>query len=176
MWAISITARAGVSERWGYRGDFRRLLLTRAVPRPARKVFGSSYFAEGWGLYTEQMMREQGFFSPREELLQLDMRLFRAARIVVDTSLHCGDMDSEQGVGFMQERAGLSEPVARAEVARYCAWPTQAASYLTGSIEIERIREQYLAAGRGGLREFHDTIAASGVLPLSLAERAVIEG
>ncbi len=160
-----------------YPGHHWHLAVAAGNPRAVRKMYGTSYFAEGWGLYTEQMMREQGFFDdPRIELLQLDMRLFRAARIVVDTSLHAGDMTVEEATEFMQDRAGLSEPVAQAEVARYCAWPTQAASYLTGSLEIERIRSDYLNAERGGLKSFHDTIAASGVLPLALAERVVMHG
>ena len=82
-------------------------------------------------------------------------------------------MDAEEATAFMGEKAGLAEPVARAEVARYCAWPTQAAAYLTGSLEIERLRDRYLAEGRGELRSFHDTVATSGCLPLGLAERAV---
>lgn len=156
-----------------YPGHHWHLAVAAGNPSLVRKVFGTSYFAEGWALYTEQMMREHGFFDIRQELQQLDMRLFRAARIVVDTSLHTGDMDVDEAVAFMRERAGLTEPVARAEVARYCAWPTQAASYLTGSLEIERIRQQYLDADGNDLRGFHDAMAASGVLPLHLAERAV---
>jgi len=160
-----------------YPGHHWHLAVAAGHPSRARKVFGTAYFAEGWGLYTEQMMREQGFFAdPTVELLQLDMRLFRAARIVVDTALHGGDMDVDAAVAYMRDRAGLTEPVARAEVARYCAWPTQAPSYLTGSLEIERIRDRYLAENKGDLKSFHDTIAASGVLPLALAERAVMEG
>ena len=73
----------------------------------------------------------------------------------------------------MQTNAGLPEPVARAEVSRYCAWPTQAPSYLTGSLEIERIRAEYLAEGRGDLHAFHDALAATGCLPLALAEQAL---
>jgi uncharacterized protein (DUF885 family) len=102
------------------------------------------------------------------------MRIFRAARIIVDTALHCGDMDFDEAVTFMQTSASLSEPNARAEVIRYLAWPTQAASYLTGCLEIERIRARYLEEGRGDLRSFHDEIAATGSLPIALAERAVL--
>jgi uncharacterized protein (DUF885 family) len=147
-------------------------LFTHA--RPIRRVLSSSYFTEGWGLYAERMMHEQGFFAdPRDALCHLDARIFRAARIVVDTSLHLGDMTFDEAVAFMQTNASLSEPTAKAEVARYCAWPTQAASYLTGSLEIERMRRDYLDGGHGDLRTFHDTVAASGALPIALAERAL---
>ena len=57
-------------------------------------------------------------------------------------------MTVEQGVAFMTEKVLMSEAVARSEVRRYCAWPTQAASYLTGSLEIEALRDQ-LQARRG---------------------------
>jgi uncharacterized protein (DUF885 family) len=122
------------------------------------------------------MMRERGFFTdPAHELAHLDARLFRAVRIVVDTGLHCGDMGFDEAVTMMRDDAGLTEPVARAEVTRYCAWPTQASAYLTGSVEIERLRERWIGEQRGDLRGFHDAICGSGALPIALAERAVFD-
>lgn len=166
-----------VSVHEAYPGHHWHLVTVKLHPRPIRRVLGTPYFTEGWGLYAEKLMREQGFFTdPRHELCQLDARIFRAARIVVDTSLHTGDMSFEEAVTFMSTKASLSEPTARAEVGRYCAWPTQAASYLTGALEIDRIRERYLAADLGGLRSFNDTIAGSGMLPIALAEQAVMAG
>ena len=158
-----------------YPGHHWHLSWMHKLDRPVRKVVTTSYFTEGWALYAERLMREHGFFSdPRQELCHLDARIFRAARIVVDTSLHIGDMTFEEAVEHMRTRASLSEPTARAEVGRYCTWPTQASSYLTGALEIERIRGDYLAAGRGDVRSFNDTIAGSGALPIALAERAVM--
>jgi uncharacterized protein (DUF885 family) len=166
---------ATISVHEAYPGHHWHLTWMQANPRIIRRVLGSDYFSEGWGLYSEEMMRQQGFFAdPRHELCQVDARLFRAARIVVDTSLHLGEMTVEEAVQFMLTKASLSEPTARAEVARYCTWPTQASSYLTGALEIERIRDRWMADGRGSLREFHDAIAGSGILPIALAERAVL--
>lgn len=151
-----------------------------------RLVLGTPYFSEGWALYAERVMRERGFFTdPIQELNHLEATLFRAVRIVVDTSLHLGDMDYEEGVAFMMAKTPLPEPTARAEVGRYCWWPTQASAYLTGCLEILRIRERFLERqGLGGtdpsevdiavLRDFHDRLAGSGRLPLGLAERAVL--
>lgn len=142
--------------------------------RPLRFAFGSTYFVEGWGLYTEDLLREFGFFrTPEQELAQRDFRLFRAARIVVDTSLHLGEMSIEQATEFMATRTSLSRDTAAAEVLRYCAWPTQASSYLTGALEIARMRQRWQAEGRGTLREFHDQAAGSGRLPIGLVERAL---
>ncbi len=150
-------------------------LASRPI-RPLRAVFGSPYFVEGWGLYSEDLMRERGFFTtPEQELCQRDMRLFRAARIIVDTSLHLGDMTVEAAVDFMSTKSSLSVETARAEVLRYCAWPTQASAYLTGALEIARMRRRWESEGRGPLREFHDLAAGSGRLPISLVERAVFD-
>ncbi len=164
-----------------YPGHHWHLVTAKANPRPVRHVLRTPFFTEGWALYAEQVMREQGFFAdPRHELYQHEATLFRAARIIVDTSLHLGEMGFDEAVQFMMERANLPEPTARAEVGRYCSWPTQAASYLTGCLEILRLRERFLAArglsGVAGLRRFHDTLAGSGSLPIALAEQVVLNG
>jgi uncharacterized protein (DUF885 family) len=157
---------------------------TRA-PSRIRLVYGTPYFNEGWALYAERVMRERGFFTePLQELYHLNATIFRAARIVVDTSLHIGEMTHDEAIAYMATKTALPEATARAEVGRYCAWPTQASAYLTGCLRILAIRDRYLAArGVSGapktapietLRDFHDTIASAGSLPLGLAERAVM--
>lgn len=160
-----------------YPGHHWHSVMRKANPSEVRRTFGTPYFNEGWGLYAERVMREQGFFEdPRAELYQYEATIFRAARIVVDTSLHLGEMSFEEAVAFMREKGNLSEPNARAEVGRYCSWPTQASSYLTGMLEILEIRRRHLRE-RGGeiqaLRAFHDALTASGSLPTTLAERAL---
>ncbi|MGZ6256660.1 MAG: DUF885 domain-containing protein [Candidatus Limnocylindria bacterium] len=164
-----------------YPGHHWHLVMAKLNPSAARQVFGTSYFAEGWALYAERMMREAGFYSdPRHVLYQYEATLFRAARVVVDTSLHLGEMTHDEAVAFMLEHSSMTEPTAIAEVTRYCSWPTQASSYLTGCLEILRIRDQFLAA-RGAsiadvdaMRDFHDGITGAGTLPIALAERAVM--
>jgi uncharacterized protein (DUF885 family) len=169
-----------------YPGHHWHLVTRKTNPSTVRRAYSTPYFNEGWALYAERAMRERGFFTePMHVLQHLNATLFRAARIVVDTSLHLGEMSFEEGVEFMRDRAALPEAVASVEVGRYCWWPTQASAYLTGCLEILAIRERYLAArGFAGvspsdlpvevLRSFHDTIAGSGSLPLGLAERAVM--
>ncbi len=170
-----------------YPGHHWHLVMRKRNPSAARRIFGTPYFSEGWALYAERMMRERGFFTdPVQELFHLNATLFRAARIVVDTSIHLGEMTYDEAVEFMRTKAGLPEPTAKAEVGRYCAWPTQASAYLTGCLEILRIRREWLDARgfRGvapaevpvaALRDFHDTITGSGSLPLGLVA-AVMAG
>ena len=74
--------------------------MAKGNPSPCGSVFGTTYFAEGWALYAERMMREHGFFDDlRHEMYQYEATLFRAARIVVDTSLHMGEMTHRRGRG-----------------------------------------------------------------------------
>lgn len=156
----------------GHHWHFARLQVAAS---PLRRVVTTSYFTEGWALYAERMMREQGFFiEPGDELAHLDARLFRAARIVVDTGLHCFGLGVDDAVDYMAGVAGLPRAVAEAEVTRYCAWPTQAASYLTGSLLIEALRDRWQAEGRGNLKAFHDAVAGSGAMPVALAERELL--
>jgi uncharacterized protein (DUF885 family) len=169
-----------------YPGHHWHITWSKIHARPLRLVLGTPYFSEGWALYAERAMRERGFFEdPIQELQHLEATIFRAARIVVDTSLHMGEMDYEQAVEFMTSKTPLTEPTARAEVGRYCSWPTQASAYLTGCLEILRIRDRFLEArGLGNveakdapievIREFHDRIAASGRMPVGLAEQVVM--
>ncbi len=155
-----------------YPGHHWHLVWSAQTRRPVRKVVTTSYFVEGWALYTEVMMRKEGFFGdPRAELSHLGARIFRAARIVVDTALHSGEMTPEQAVGYLRDKVAMTTAVAVAEVERYCSWPTQAASYLTGSLQIEALRDRWLDEGRGDLHSFHDAVAADPGLPVTLVER-----
>jgi uncharacterized protein (DUF885 family) len=175
-----------ISVHEAYPGHHWHLVMRRLHASRLRRVLSTPYFNEGWALYSERMMREQGFFTdPISELHHLEATIFRAARIVVDTSLHMGEMSVDEAIAFLQRRLAMAEPTARAEVGRYCAWPTQASSYLTGCLEILRIRARWLdARGLGGvapadvpaatLREFHDALASSGSLPMGLAERVML--
>ena len=161
-----------------YPGHHWHLVMAKQNGSDIRRTHFTSYFAEGWGLYAERVMREQGFFTdPRHLLFQYEATLFRAARIVVDTSLHTKEMSFDQAVDFMVKNANLTPPNAKAEVGRYCSWPTQASSYLTGMLEIIDIRTRWLAkrgsADRAALRAFHDAITSTGSIPTSLAERAI---
>jgi len=161
-----------------YPGHHWHLVMAKANPSHVRRIFGTPYFSEGWALYAERVMREQGFFTdPKHLLYQYEATIFRAARIVVDTSLHMGEMTFDEAVRFMVEKGNLTEPNARAEVGRYCSWPTQASSYLTGMLEIIDIRTRWLArrgkSDRPALRAFHDAITSAGMLPTTLAEKAI---
>jgi uncharacterized protein (DUF885 family) len=163
----------GVTAHEAYPGHHLHFAASQGT-NALRQVLRSTYMIEGWGLYVENMMGEQGYYeSPAVRLGQLSMRLFRAGRIVVDTSLHMGEMSIEEATAFMAERCGFPVPTARREVLRYCSYPTQASAYLTGALEIERMAAEWTASGKGTLADFHDALTRSGKLPLGVAARAI---
>jgi uncharacterized protein (DUF885 family) len=143
--------------------------LNRSLPR----LFGgflSSLFVEGWAFYCEEMMEQQGFIDkPIQRLARLQAQLWRAARIIVDVSLHTAAMSYDEALTFMIEKANLEPADAKAEVSRYTQSPTQPMSYLMGKHEILQIVEEYKARNPAhSLRQMHDAILSCGSLPPQL--------
>jgi uncharacterized protein (DUF885 family) len=136
-----------------------------------RALFTAPTMAEGWALYCEEMMHEQGFFADeRVRLLQLRDQLWRACRVIVDVGLHTGKMSFNDAVSFLVRKAKLERGIAAAEVRRYCENPTQPMSYVVGKLLIHELREDY-RADRGeafSLRQFHDDLLSHGTIPIAL--------
>ncbi|TMQ64162.1 MAG: DUF885 domain-containing protein [Candidatus Eisenbacteria bacterium] len=136
-----------------------------------RRLADSNVFAEGWALYCEDLMHEQGFFVDRiTRLYQLKDLLWRACRVVIDVGLHTGTMSFMQAVDYLVDQAMLERVNAVIEVKRYTMTPTQPMSYLVGKLELLAIRrdaEQRLG-DRFSLAEFHRALLASGTLQPAL--------
>ncbi len=159
-----------------YPGHHLQLLRSNRADTEPRRVFFTSVFAEGWALYCEQLMWEQGFYTDaRQRLLQLKDQLWRACRVVVDVGLHVHGWSPERAVDYMVEEAGLERPNAEIEVRRYCSTPTQPMSYAVGKREILRLRDRYRARTGNGfhLRDFHDRLLSWGTIPPPLVAHAL---
>lgn len=153
-----------------YPGHHLQLVWANQSGSPVRKRAHSDLFAEGWAFYCEQLLAEHGYLEdPRARLFQLKDQLWRAARVVIDPSLHTGRMSFEEAVRFLVDEAKLAEAQARAEVRRYTMSPTQPMTYAIGKEEILRLRQEHSSLP---LRQFHDRLLSVGTIPLSLAERA----
>ena len=129
--------------------------------------------AEGWALYSEKLMREQGVYdSPASRFENLWSELFRAARLVVDTGIHAERWSRNRAIQYMQHTLGTGMI---GEIDRYIAMPGQALSYKIGELTIldlrERARDALGEAFR--LKDFHDVVIGDGSLPMSLLEREV---
>lgn len=149
------------------------LQLSWAIRHPSlvRKLLGNILFMEGWTLYCEQLMVEQGWLgTPEEHLIQLKDQLWRACRVVVDSGLHALGMGIDEAVGIMQDIAALEEPAARTEVrGYYCNSPTVPMSYLIGKQELLRLKADYQRAKGAdfSLYQFHSDLLSHGSIPFA---------
>ena len=164
-----------VAAHEGYPGHHLQIMSVNRLSSLTRRVIHSNPMIEGWGLYTEQLMHDTGYYDDAARLGQLSMRLFRAIRIILDMQLQSGEVTYDQAVTRAITEAGLSEPTARSEVARYTMEPTQPFSYLVGCLELERLRAESQArlGDAFHLRRFHDRVLAYGHMPPPLVARAI---
>src|SRR5690606_5629091 len=133
-------------------------------------------YTEGWGLYTELLAKEMGFYTdPYSDFGRLSQELWRAARLVVDTGLHHKKWTREQAIQYLLDNTPNSEGEARKAIERYIAYPGQATAYLIGKTEILRVREEAKAelGNRFDIRTFHDVVLGSGPVPLSIMRENV---
>ena len=162
----------------GYPGHHLQLVhanRTATLPRKLASAL-SSVFVEGWAFYCEELMEQLGFLNdPVQPLARRKDQLWRAARIILDVSLHTRGMTVEEGVAFLVDRVGLEPADALAEVRRYTQSPTQPMSYLIGKLEILKFVEAYKARHpEMPMREMHDAILACGSLPPKLLAQRLL--
>ncbi|TQL17326.1 uncharacterized protein (DUF885 family) [Zymomonas mobilis] len=135
-------------------------------------MMGFNAFVEGWALYAEKLVDEQGLYAndPVGRIGYLLDQQFRACRLVIDTGLHSMGWSREQAIRYLIDECGYVVDAATSEVDRYCASPGQACGYKMGQLEILRLRQ--MAKSRLGsafdLASFNDAIVETGGVPLSV--------
>jgi uncharacterized protein (DUF885 family) len=147
----------------------------QGVP-PFRRVAEVGAFVEGWGLYSEHLGLEAGFYQdPYSNFGRLTYEMWRACRLVVDTGLHALGWSREKAMDFLAANTALSLHEVRTETDRYISWPGQALAYKMGELKIRELRltaEKELGQ-RFDVRGFHDAILANGAVPLPVLEEQV---
>jgi uncharacterized protein (DUF885 family) len=160
-----------------YPGHHAQALKVNENPNLLRRVVSESIFSEGWGLFTEELMFELGFLKGDDvRLTQLRNRLWRAARVILDVSLHTGQMDFDQAVKFLVDKVRFEPYAAELEVGMYIRAPTYVLGYLIGMQEIAAIRADYVAL-HGEPRppsEFYDRLLRIGSIPPVLLQEELM--
>jgi uncharacterized protein (DUF885 family) len=145
------------------------------IPKFRTQYFYTAY-AEGWGLYSEALSKDMGFYKdPYSDFGRLGAEIWRAIRLVVDTGIHSKGWTEEQAVKYFLDNGPTPEGAVRSEVRRYIVWPGQATCYKIGMIKIQELRalaqkelgDKFTYAG------FHDTVLGGGALPLPVLETKV---
>ena len=155
----------------GYPGHHLQLLTAQGLRSEVRRHLWTPLLVEGWALYGEQLMADEGYLrGPGERLFQQVNLLWRAVRIVVDTALHTRGMTAQEAVVYMTERLPIERANAEAEVRRYCAHPTYQLCYAVGRRELLRLRDDWRRRAGSDFtpRRFHDALLAYGGLPPTL--------
>jgi uncharacterized protein (DUF885 family) len=143
-----------------------------------RKHASYTAFAEGWGLYSESLGGEMGFYKdPYSKFGQLTYEMWRAIRLVVDTGIHGLGWTRQQAIDYFKANAAKTEHDITVEVDRYIGWPGQALAYKIGELKIKSLRgeAQKKLGAKFDIRKFHDVVLANGSIPLNILDEKVNE-
>lgn len=141
-----------------------------------QKFLSFTAYTEGWGLYTEELAKDMGFYKdPYSDFGRLAMELWRACRLVVDTGIHAKKWSREKAVNYLVENTPNPQYDAQKAIERYIAMPGQATAYMIGKLKIMELREKAMQAlgDKFDWKGFHDEVLKYGPVPLSLLEENI---
>lgn len=143
-----------------------------------RKFGGYTAYTEGWGLYSELIPKEMGFYSdPYSDFGRLAMELWRACRLVVDTGIHAKKWTREEGIDYYVKNTPNAKSDAVKMVERHIVMPSQATAYKIGMNKILELREmaKEKLGDKFDIREYHEVVLSNGAVPLNILEEIVNE-
>lgn len=143
---------------------------------PFRRFGGFTAYTEGWGLYSEELAKDMGFYTdPYSDFGRLGMELWRACRLVVDTGIHDKRWSRAQAIAYLKTNTPNPDGDIEKAIERYIVYPGQATAYLIGKLKIMELRgrAQTAMGEKFDIRDFHDIVLKSGPVPLDILERRV---
>ncbi|MFH1729262.1 MAG: DUF885 domain-containing protein [Pseudomonadota bacterium] len=157
-------------------GHHLQISAASSVKSNVRKFMESEFMNEGWAVYCEEMMQEQGFLKkPEEKLFKLKNQLWRACRVIIDIKLHTGKMTFNEAIKMLIDVSKMGRNTATSDVIRYTLTPGYPLTYLIGKYEILKMRAKYKKSkGKSyKLKEFHDELLSFGSIPFSVIEEGM---
>jgi uncharacterized protein (DUF885 family) len=147
---------------------------------PKFRTLGGDYtaYVEGWGLYSELVPKEIGFYKdPYSDFGRLAMELWRACRLVADVGIHQKKWTREQAIKFYSDNTPASEGECVKMVERHIVMPSQATAYKVGQMKILALREEakLKLGNKFDIKEFHDVVLKNGAVPLNVLEKMVTQ-
>jgi uncharacterized protein (DUF885 family) len=162
-----------------YPGHHLQLDVARRNRSLTRLMSDAPEFVEGWGMYSELMMREHGFDDdPAFRVALHTDAIWRACRIILDVRMHRGELTLDEATDFLVEQTSFERPNAAAEVSWYSYRPTYPLSYLLGRTLLLALRadEQRRLGQAFSLKAYHDALLRNGSLPISFHRRLLTGG
>jgi uncharacterized protein (DUF885 family) len=163
----------------GWPGHYVQLEYSNREPSLIRKILSSGVFAEGWAVYTEQMMLDQGYGDQdlAFRLQQLKFYLRAVTNSILDHKLHAGDMTDEEALSLMMDKAFQSEGEAVGKLIRAKQTSCQLSTYFVGRMAFYRLR-QAVSREQGDqfdLGRYHEAVLDHGTLPVKYLPELVRE-
>ena len=158
-------------------GHLMHLALIQEMDQlPDFRRFGALKYTaclEGWALYCEALGEDMGFYdTPEKRYGRLEMEMWRAVRLVLDTGIHAQGWDRDKAIAFFRENMAMPLETLTAEVDRYIGLPGQALAYQLGNLKFRelRARAQAVLGEQFRIRDFHDALMAAGAVTLPVLE------
>ena len=148
------------------------------APTLVRAIFQSGTFVEGWAVYTEQMMAEQGYGGPEVKMQQLKMRLRAICNAILDQSIHAGNMSEKEAMDLMTKQAFQQEGEAVAKWKRARLTSAQLSTYFVGATEHLDLRaaEQKKLGSDFNLKKYNDQVISYGSPPVKYVRELMLQG
>src|SRR5215213_4058577 len=153
-----------------YPGHYVQLAYSNRCPSLVRKILSSGTFAEGWAVYTEQMMLDQGYGGGDLSLRLHQLKFYQRAVInaILDHKMHCANMSDEDALRLLIDRGFQTEAEAVGKVLRAKQSSTQLSTYFVGRTAFYRLRQdvQRKQGAAFDLGKFHEEVLSHGTLPV----------
>jgi uncharacterized protein (DUF885 family) len=160
-----------------YPGHYVQFLNNKLNPDIVRAMYFSGSDSEGWALYCEQMMLDEGLHdhNPKFRLAQLQMALMRACRYLAGIRMHTHGMTVAQATAFFEQNAYQTHHNAEVEALRGTGDPGYL-RYQLGKLMILKLRADVRRkqGAAFNLGKFHDAFLAQGDIPVPLVRRALL--
>ena len=161
-------------------GHLMHLALIQEMDQlPDFRRFGALKYTaclEGWALYCEGLGEDMGFYdTPEKRYGRLEMEMWRAVRLVLDTGIHARGWSRDRAIEFFRDNMAMPLETLTAEVDRYIGLPGQALAYQLGNLKFRdlRARAEMALGDEFRIREFHDALMAAGAVTLPVLELLV---
>ncbi len=143
-----------------------------------RGAFGTPFWGEGWALWWEMLLWDQGFpRTPEDRMGMLFWRSHRLARIIFSLKVHLGEMTPQEAIDLLVDRVGHERANAEAEVRRSFNGtysPLYQAAYMLGGLQIRALHRELVGGGRMSNKEFHDAILQGGRMPIEMVRARLL--
>ena len=143
-----------------------------------RRAFSTPFWGEGWALWWEMLLWDQGFpQTPENRVGMLFWRMHRSARIIFSLGFHLGTMTPQQAIDFLVDRVGHERASATAEVRRSFNGtysPLYQVAYMMGGLQFRALHRELVGGGRMTNKDFHDTILRGGSIPVEMVRARLV--